>query len=74
MLNFLSKKFIRNHQNVKDPKVRSSYGLLCSYISIVLNLILFLIKVFIGVVLKSISITADAFNNLSDSASSIINL
>ncbi len=74
MLNFLSKKFIRNHQNIKDPKVRSSYGLLCSYISIVLNLILFLIKVFIGVVLKSISITADAFNNLSDSASSIINL
>lgn len=74
MLNFLFKTFIKDYQNVKDPKVRSSYGLLCSLISIVLNLILFLIKLFIGLILKSISITADAFNNLSDSASSIINL
>lgn len=74
MFNLLLKIFVKDYENIKNPKVRSMYGLLCSYISIFLNFILFLIKLFIGLVLKSISITADAFNNLSDSASSLINL
>ena len=74
MLNVLLKMFVKNYEDIKNPKVRSSYGLFCSVISIVLNLILFLIKALIGLILKSISITADAFNNLSDSASSIISL
>ena len=74
MFNLLLKVFIKNPKDTKDPKVRSMYGLLCSYISIFLNFILFMIKLIIGLILKSVSITADAFNNLSDSASSIINL
>ncbi len=74
MVNFLIKHLIKDYKNIKDPKVRSSYGLLCSSLSIILNLILFLIKLSIGLIVKSISITADAFNNLSDSASSIINI
>lgn len=74
MFNLLLKVFIKNPKDTKDPKVRSMYGLLCSYISIFLNFILFIIKLIIGLILKSVSITADAFNNLSDSASSIINL
>lgn len=74
MFNLLIKIFIKNPNDTKDPKVRSIYGLLCSYISIFLNFILFMNKLIIGLILKSVSITADAFNNLSDSASSIINL
>lgn len=74
MLDFLIRKFIKDHENIKDPKVRSSYGLFSSTFSIILNLILFIIKLLIGIVIHSVSITADAFNNLSDSASSIINL
>lgn len=74
MFNLLLKIFVKNPNNTKDPKVRSIYGLLCSYISIFLNFILFIMKLIIGLILKSVSITADAFNNLSDSASSIINL
>ena len=74
MFNLLLKVFIKNPKDTKDPKVRSMYGLLCSYISIFLNFILFIIKLIIGLILKIVSITADAFNNLSDSASSIINL
>lgn len=74
MFNLLLKVFIKNPKDTKDPKVRSMYGLLCSYISIFLNFILFIIKLIIGLILKSVSITADSFNNLSDSASSIINL
>ncbi len=74
MFNLLLKIFIKNPNDTKDPKVRSMYGLLCSYISIFLNFILFITKLIIGLILKSVSITADAFNNLSDSASSVINL
>lgn len=74
MLNILLKIFVKNYEDIKNPKVRASYGLFCSVISIILNLILFLIKASIGLILKSVSVTADAFNNLSDSASSIINL
>lgn len=74
MFNLLLKIFIKNPNDTKDPKVRSMYGLLCSYISIFLNFILFMTKLIIGLILKSVSITADAFNNLSDSASSVINL
>lgn len=74
MLNILLKIFVKNYEDIKNPKVRAFYGLFCSVISIILNLILFLIKASIGLILKSVSVTADAFNNLSDSASSIINL
>lgn len=74
MFNLLLKLFVKNPEDIKNSKVRSAYGLLCSLISIFLNFILFLIKISIGVISKSVSITADAFNNLSDSASSIINL
>ncbi len=74
MFNLLLRFFIKNPEDIKNSKVRSAYGLLCSLISILLNFILFLIKISIGIISKSISITADAFNNLSDSASSIINL
>ncbi len=74
MFNLILKKLTKDPKNLKDPKVRSLYGLLCSLLSILLNLILFGCKLLIGLILKSVSITADAFNNLSDSASSIINL
>lgn len=74
MFNLLLKIFVKNPENTKDPKVRSMYGFICSCISIFLNFILFIIKILIGLILKSVSITADAFNNLSDSASSLINL
>lgn len=74
MLDFLIKKFIKDYENVKDPKVRSAYGFFSSAFSIMLNLLLFIIKLLIGLIIHSVSITADAFNNLSDSASSIINL
>lgn len=53
---------------------RTRLGMLCGSIGIVLNLILFGIKMLAGVISGSIAITADAFNNLSDAGSSIIML
>lgn len=72
MTNLLVKMFIRNYQNTDNVKVRTSYGVLTSIVGIICNLFLFALKLTIGMIINSISIMADAFNNLSDAASSII--
>lgn len=72
MTNLLIKIFIKNNQDTENPKVRTAYGVLSSCVGIFCNLLLFGFKLIIGIMLNSISVTADAFNNLSDAASSII--
>lgn len=72
MIDFLVRKFVKDYENVKSAAVRTSYGLLVSVVGIICNLILFLVKLGIGMVLNSIAVTADAFNNLSDATSSIV--
>lgn len=74
MVTLLSKLFIKNPQDTKSPSVRQSYGMLCGALGIFLNLCLFAGKFLAGTVSRSIAITADAFNNLSDAGSSIITL
>lgn len=74
MITLLSKLFIKNGEDVKNPAVRQAYGVLCGAVGIFLNLCLFAGKIFAGAVSNSIAITADAFNNLSDAGSSIITL
>lgn len=74
MLTFLSRIFIKDYENTSSPAVRQSYGVLCGSVGIALNVLLFLGKFFAGTISHSISITADAFNNLSDAGSSIITL
>ena len=72
--NFLIKRFVKNYDNVSDVKVRGAYANLAGIIGIVTNLILFIIKLSVGLFSNSVSILADAFNNLSDAASSIITI
>ena len=74
MVTLLAKLFIRDHENVTDSGVRQAYGILCGIVGICFNLILFTTKALAGLFSHSIAITADAFNNLSDAASSIITL
>ncbi|NEZ46766.1 cation transporter [Clostridium niameyense] len=69
---FLVRNFIKNYKNVTDKEVRDSYGYLASIIGMLTNLLLFAIKFIVGLISNSIAVTADAFNNLSDAASSII--
>jgi len=69
---FLIKKFIKNHDKVKDPVVRSQYGMLEGWTSIFINLILGIIKIIIALIYGSISLLADAIHTLSDMATSII--
>ena len=72
--NFLIKKFIKNNDDINDNKVRIAYGKLGGAVGIIINTLLFLIKLFVGLFAGSIAIIADAFNNLSDAASSIITI
>jgi cation diffusion facilitator family transporter len=71
---FLVSKFIKNYKNTKDDKVRESYGYLGGIVGIFVNAILFAIKLSVGLISGSIAVTADAFNNLSDAASSVITI
>ena len=73
MVTLLSKIFIKS-DNYKDSKVREKYGMLCSIVGILFNVFLFAGKFFAGTIAGAISITADAFNNLSDAGSSFITL
>ena len=73
-MNFLYRKFIKNYNNVKDPKVVEKYGLLASIVGIILNVLLFAVKLIISLLSGSVSIISDAFNNLSDASSSIVTL
>ena len=74
LIGFLSKILIKDNKNYQDAQVRTAYGMLCGTVGIVLNILLFAGKFFAGIISNSVSITADAFNNLSDAGSSVITL
>jgi len=74
MTNLLIKIFVKNKDDVKNPYVRQRYGTLGSTTGIVANFLLFVAKFIIGTVSKSVSVTADSFNNLSDIGSSVVTL
>ena len=66
--------FIKDKENIHDTKVRQSYGRLSGFVGICCNVLLFALKLFIGLATGAVSIMADAFNNLSDAASSVVTL
>lgn len=70
----LARVFIKNREKYDDPAVRASYGKLCGVVGVVCNVLLFLLKYIAGTLCGSVSITADAVNNLSDASSSVVNL
>lgn len=74
MVTLLAKIFIKDAGDTSSPKVRQAYGVLTGVVGILLNVLLFAGKFIAGTLSKSISITADAFNNLSDAGSSFVTL
>lgn len=74
MISLLAKCFIKNSADVTSPAVRQAYGVLCGMVGILLNVLLFALKLLAGTLSGSIAVTADAFNNLSDAGSSVITL
>lgn len=74
MISLLSRIFIKNGENTKDPKVRHAYGMLMSVVGIVVNVLLAVLKLVFGIISGSISVTADAVNNMSDAGSQVISM
>lgn len=74
MTKLLTKIFIKDYKQTANPSVRKSYGTLASVVGIIVNIILAIIKLIAGFLSGSVAILADAFNNLSDSGSSVITL
>lgn len=72
MTDFLVRIFVKDYKNMEDSLVRTRYGLMASVVGIFCNFLLFTAKLLTGLLINSISVMADAFNNLSDAASSII--
>lgn len=68
MVSLILRFFISPDTDAK--KARNIYGYVCSSVGIFLNILLFGLKLFIGIISMSVSITADAFNNLADAFSS----
>jgi len=72
MTDFFVRIFVKDYKNTEDSLVRTRYGLMTSVVGIFCNILLFTAKLLTGLLINSISVMADAFNNLSDAASSII--
>lgn len=74
MIKLLSRIFIKNYTDYQNEKVRSQYGILCGAFGIFLNAVLFTLKFVFGSLAASVAMVADAFNNLSDAASSVVQI
>ncbi len=74
MVKILIRLFIKNSSDYENCEVRTKYGIVCGAFGIFLNLMLFALKFVFGTVSKSVAMVADAFNNLSDGASSLVSI
>ncbi len=74
MTKLLIRLFIKNYEDTENPHVREAYGKFAGIVGTVSNILLFAIKFLVGFFFRSISVMADAVNNLSDAGSSIITL
>ena len=74
MTKLLLRWFVRDWKEADNPKVRTAIGRLSGIVGIVCNLILCAGKFLAGILSGALSITADAMNNLTDAASSIVTL
>ena len=72
MTNLLLRLFVKDADNTDSPKVRAAIGTMSGLVGIVCNLLLFAFKLLVGTLTSSVSITADAMNNLSDASGSIV--
>ena len=74
MFELLCKTFIKDYKNTSDAKVRERYGTVISLFSIFCNILMVIFKLIVSFITNSISIRADALNNLSDVGSNLATL
>ena len=74
MTELLLRLFVKDHTNTASRRVRSAIGSMAGFVGIGCNVLLFALKLLAGTLAGSVSITADALNNLSDASGSIVTL
>ncbi len=74
MIKLFVKYFVKDSENTSDLQVRTSYSVLAGTLGIICNMVLFGIKISVGAAMSSIAIISDAFNNLSDSGTSLVSI
>lgn len=74
MIQLIVSCFTKNKKDIDEAQLRNWYGIICGWVGIGFNILLFIGKFIAGAISKSVAITADAFNNLSDAGSSVITL
>lgn len=72
MVRFLIKRYVPNRDDISNPQVRKAYGVLCGILGVICNFCLFAAKIITGILINSLAVISDAFNNLSDLGSSLI--
>ena len=71
---FLERIFIKNYKDTSNPAVRFKYGMLAGFFGLITNILLFVGKIVVGIIGQSITVIADAINNMSDSGNSIVTM
>ncbi len=74
MIRFLLKVFLSEEKAENEIQMRTKYSVFAGVLGIVCNLLLFVAKLISGISASSIAIISDAFNNLSDSGTSIVSI
>lgn len=74
MTKLLLRLFVKDYENADAPGTHSAVGRLAGITGIVCNILLFLLKLVAGLLSGAVSVVADALNNLSDAASSLVTL
>ena len=74
MTKLLLRLFVKDYEQTRNPKARAAIGKLSGVVGIISNILLFGLKLLVGTISGSVSITADAMNNLSDATSAIVTL
>jgi cation diffusion facilitator family transporter len=69
---FIARKWIRDWEDGRDPEVRNRYGSMEGWVSIVVNLVLFVVKGLFGILTGSVALIADSFHTLSDVLTSVV--
>ena len=74
MIKLIIRKWIKDYENVNDKNVREAYVVLSGVVGIICNLLLFVTKLSIGLLINSIAVISDAFNNITDVGSSLVSI
>ncbi len=74
LIKFIIQRTVKNSEKVNDVRVREGYGILSGILGIICNLSLFSAKLIAGLIIDSIAIISDAFNNLSDLGASLVTI